>query len=125
MVYTIIFWGVYLIMSEESLKQFLNKVKKDHELLIKVRSASSSEELVNIAREQGFDVSVKEISDITFVKQQYEKPEMYSIGDSEGKLSEEDLEKVAGGGASCRDGYHPGGLSEAQGKDRAKKDIGY
>ena len=68
-------------MSEEQLKAFLAKVKGDSNLQGKLKAAKSSDEVVSIAKDHGHDFGTEHIS----------------------QLSEEELERVAGGGSwwSC------------------------
>ena len=65
-------------MSEEQLKAFLEKVKADTSLQEKLKAASDADGVVAIAKEAGFMISAEDL----------EKPV---------KLSEEELEGVAGG----------------------------
>ena len=64
-------------MSEEQLKAFLEKVKADTSLQEKLKAAKSPEDVVGIAKEQGYEFTADKIS-----------------------LSEEELEGVAGGGCA-------------------------
>ncbi len=63
-------------MSEEQLKAFLAKVKGDSNLQKALQSAKSADEVVSIAKEHGHQFSADKL----------------------GKLSDEELEGVAGGG---------------------------
>ena len=65
-------------MSLEKLKAFLEKVKGDPSLQEKLKAAKSPEDVVGIAKEQGYEFTADKIS-----------------------LSEEELEGVAGGGVGC------------------------
>ncbi len=66
-------------MSEEQLKDFLEKVKADTSLQEKLKAAGDANAVAAIAKEDGFMVSVDELK--------YAKSE----------ISEEELEGVAGG----------------------------
>ena len=72
-------------MSEEQLKAFLEKVKTDTSLKEKLRAAADAESVVVIAKEAGFSISAVEIKTAQSAPQE---------------LSDEELEGVAGGGAS-------------------------
>ena len=69
-------------MSEEQLKAFLEKVKADTSLQEKLKAAANADAVVSIAKEAGFSISADDLK-----KAQ--------------ELSKEELEGVAGGGASC------------------------
>ena len=69
-------------MSEEQLKAFLEKVKVDTSLQEKLKAAANADAVVSIAKEAGFSISADDLK-----KAQ--------------ELSKEELEGVAGGGASC------------------------
>ena len=75
-------------MSEEQLKAFLEKVKADTSLQEKLKAASDADAASAIAKEAGFSISADEFLD-EFTKAQ-------------SKLSEAELEGVAGGG-NCGD----------------------
>ena len=62
-------------MSEEQLKAFLEKVKGDKSLQDKLKAAKSTEDVVSIAKEHGYEFTADKIAE----------------------LSEEELEGVAGG----------------------------
>tara|TARA_B100001063_G_scaffold21860_1_gene16723 strand:- start:445 stop:702 length:258 start_codon:yes stop_codon:yes gene_type:complete len=62
-------------MSEEQLKAFLEKVKADSNLQEKLKAAKSPEDVVGIAKEYGHEITADKLS----------------------KLSEAELEGVAGG----------------------------
>ena len=66
-------------MSEEQLKAFLDKVKADTSLQMKLKAAKSSEDVVVIAKEHGHEFTADKITE----------------------LSGEELEGVAGG-VGCR-----------------------
>jgi len=70
-------------MSEEQLKAFLEAVNTDPELREKVKGAADLDAAVAIAKEAGFDVSKED-----WLKHQAQQ----SL-----KMSDEDLERVAGG----------------------------
>ena len=70
-------------MSLEQLKAFLEKVKGDSNLQEKLKSAKSPEDIVGIAKEHGHEFTA----------------------DKFGQLSQEELEGVAGGNATCHDGF--------------------
>ena len=69
-------------MSEEQLKAFLEKVQTDTSLQEKLKAAANADAVVSIAKEAGFSISADDLK-----KAQ--------------ELSKEELEGVAGGGASC------------------------
>ncbi|KZR88724.1 Nif11-like leader peptide family natural product precursor [Synechococcus sp. MIT S9508] len=69
-------------MSEEQLKAFLEKIKVDTSLQEKLKAAANADAVVSIAKEAGFSISAE------ILKKAQE-------------LSKEELESVAGGGASC------------------------
>ena len=73
-------------MSEEQLKAFLAKVKGDSSLQDKLKAAKSLEDVVGIAKEQGYEFTADKFS----------------------QLSEVELEGVAGGtaGVPCNEGYY-------------------
>ena len=62
-------------MSEEQLKAFLAKVKADTSLQEKLKAAKSPEDVVGIAKEQGYEFTADKITE----------------------LSEDELDGVAGG----------------------------
>ena len=62
-------------MSEEQLKAFLEKAKADTSLQEKLKAAKSPEDVVGVAKEQGYEFTADKITE----------------------LSEEELEGVAGG----------------------------
>ena len=68
-------------MSEEQLKAFIAKAKDDQTIQEKLKAAKTPEEVVDIAKEQGYKFSADKISE----------------------LSEEELEGVAGGGCNNPD----------------------
>ena len=68
-------------MSGEQLKAFLAKVKGDSDLQVILKAAKSPEDVVAIAKEQGYEFTADKIS----------------------QLSEEELEGVTGGGISHLD----------------------
>ena len=70
---------VYPLMSEEQLKAFLEKVKADSSLQEKLKTNADVEEVVAIAKEAGFMISVDE----------------FKMAQAE--ISDEELEGVAGG----------------------------
>ncbi|WP_186540978.1 Nif11-like leader peptide family natural product precursor [Synechococcus sp. BIOS-E4-1] len=65
-------------MSEEQLKAFLEKVKGDTSLQEKLKAAKSPEDVVDIAKEHGYEFTADKIN----------------------QLSERELEGVSGGAAS-------------------------
>ena len=75
-------------MSEEQLKAFLEKVKEDTSLQEKLKAASDADAVVSLAKEEGFSISVDDLKN----------------AQSKLKLSDEELEDVAGGGTI---GCHP------------------
>ena len=77
-------------MSEEQLKAFLEKVKGDTSLQEKLKAASDVDAVVSLAKEEGFSISVDDLKN------------------AQSKLSDEELEGVAGGcrtfvGSYCKD----------------------
>ena len=70
-------------MSEEQFKAFLEKAKVDTNLQMKIKAAKSSDELVGIAHDAGYEIVVEDLKN--------------------SDLSEEDLEHIAGGGACACD----------------------
>ena len=73
-------------MSEEQLKAFIAKAKDDQSIQDKLKAAKSPEDVVGIAKEQGYEFSADKLS----------------------QLSEEELESVAGGtaGVPCNEGNY-------------------
>ena len=63
-------------MSEEQLKAFLEKVKADTSLQEKLKAAADSDAVLEVAKDAGFSISADVVT----------------------KISEEELEGVAGGG---------------------------
>ena len=72
-------------MSEEQLKSFIEKVKTDTGLQVKLKAATDADAVVTIAKEAGFSISADDL-----------KKNAQSITE----LSDEELEGVAGGEAS-------------------------
>ena len=70
-------------MSEEQFKAFLDKAKADTNLQMKIKAAKSSDEVVRIAQDAGYEIIVEDLNN--------------------SDLSEEDLEHIAGGGACACD----------------------
>ena len=68
-------------MSEEQLKAFLEKVKADTSLQEKLKAAVDADAVTAIAKEAGFSISADELEN------------------AQSKLSNQELEGVAGGGA--------------------------
>ena len=66
-------------MSEEQLKAFLEKVKADTGLQEKLKAAADANAVVAVAKEAGFSISADDLTN------------------AQSKLSEEELEGVAGG----------------------------
>ena len=66
-------------MSEEQLKAFLEKVKADTSLQEKLKAASDADAVVSIAKEEGFSISIDDLTK------------------AQSELSDEELEGVAGG----------------------------
>jgi predicted ribosomally synthesized peptide with nif11-like leader len=67
-------------MSEEQLKAFLEKVKGDTSLQEKLKAAADNDAVLEIAKEAGFSISADDVNQ------------------AQPKLSEDELESVAGGG---------------------------
>ena len=76
-------------MSKEQLKAFLEKVKADTNLQEKLKAVFNTDEVVALAKDEGFMLSADEIN-----------AEYLKI-----KLSDEELESVAGGWGNCTHGY--------------------
>jgi predicted ribosomally synthesized peptide with nif11-like leader len=74
-------------MSEEQLKAFLEAVKADAGLQEKLNAAADADAIVAIAKEVGFMISVDELQ------------RAQAVGE---ELSDEELERVAGGTATDR-----------------------
>ena len=74
-------------MSEEQLKDFLEKVKADTSLQEKLNAAASPEAVTEIAREAGFVITLEDIQ---------------SMQSELVELSDEELEGAAGGRATVR-----------------------
>ena len=72
-------------MSEEQLKAFLEKVKGDTSLQEKLKAAADANAVATIAKEAGFMISADDLAK------------------AQSKLSEEELEGVAGGGFGLGD----------------------
>ena len=70
-------------MSVESAKAFLAKVQKDAKLQKQLKAAANVGDKLKIAKAAGFEFTGKEFQ---------------SLRDKAGELSDQDLEKVAGGG---------------------------
>ncbi|WP_074159390.1 MULTISPECIES: Nif11-like leader peptide family natural product precursor [unclassified Synechococcus] len=68
-------------MSEEQLQAFLEKVKADTILQEKLKAAADADAVLSIAKEAGFSISADELEN------------------AQSKLSNQELEGVAGGGA--------------------------
>lgn len=74
-------------MSKEDVKKFIERVGDDPELTEKVKSAGTDvDEVIRLGKENGFDFTAEDM------KAAYEE-----ISQSGTELSDEDLEKVAGG----------------------------
>ena len=69
-------------MSVESAKAFLKKFASDEDFRKSIENAASDEERQKIVKEAGFE---------------FTKADLKELAASSGELSEEDLEKVAGG----------------------------
>jgi predicted ribosomally synthesized peptide with nif11-like leader len=75
-------------MSEELLSALLAKLKDDAELRQRLKGAADLDAAVAMAKEAGFDVSKADCL-------------KYQATQTEGVLSDDDLEKVAGGFRRC------------------------
>jgi predicted ribosomally synthesized peptide with nif11-like leader len=75
-------------MSDKQLSSFLEAARKDAGLQEKLKSAADLDAAIALAKESGFD-----ISEADWLRYQAKQPL---------KLSEEELEGVAGGGATCQ-----------------------
>ena len=73
-------------MSEEQLKAFLEKVKSDTELQEKLKSVTSAEAAIEIAKEAGFSITSEDIQ---------------TMQSATGEVSDEELESAAGGGTAA------------------------
>ena len=71
-------------MSEEQLKAFLEKVKGDASLQVKLKAAADTNAVAAIAKEAGFSISADDLKS------------------AQSEISEEELEGVAGGNCSGR-----------------------
>ena len=71
-------------MSEEQLKAFIEKVKGDTSLQEQLKAAADSDAVLAIAKEAGFMISADDLKN--------------AKSKAQSKLSEEELENVAGGG---------------------------
>ena len=80
-------------MSEEQLKSFLEKVKADTSLQEKLKAATDSDAVVEIAKTAGFSISADDVNNSQVQN-----------------LSEDELEGVAGGG--CETYHHTMNLLE-------------
>ena len=69
-------------MSQEELEAFFDKVKDDQSIQDKLKAAKSPEDVVGIAKEYGYEFTANKMT--------------------EGELSEEELEGVAGGRSSIQ-----------------------
>ena len=69
-------------MSEEQLKAFWEAVQADTSLQEKLRATTDADSIASIAKEAGFEITADEVKE------------------AQGKLSEEQLDGVAGGYAS-------------------------
>jgi len=81
-------------MPEEQLKDILEKVKKDTSLLEKWKAAANYDAVVAIAKEAGFSISIEDLTMAQPV------------------ISDEELERAAGGGLSFRFNFC-GGCSDS------------
>ncbi len=79
-------------MSEEQLKAFLERVKGDNSLQEKLKAVTDANAVAAIAKEAGFSISADDLAK------------------AQSKLSDEELEGVAGGGVATR-GYVEGHCS--------------
>ena len=80
-------------MSLESAKLFIEKMKTDSEFREKVVALKTKEERKSFVKNEGFDFTKEEFEQV--------KKEYINKAKSEGELSDEDLEKVAGGWIMC------------------------
>ena len=67
---------IFVLMSPEELKAFPKKVKNDNNIKDKLKAAKSSEEVVETAKQHGYEFSTEHIN----------------------KLRKSELERLAGGG---------------------------
>ena len=70
-------------MSEEQLKAFFEKVKADTSLQEKLKADADADAVVAIAKEAGFSISADDLKN------------------AQSKVSEEEMEGLAGGGNCC------------------------
>ena len=74
-------------MSVDALKQFMDSVGKDDELSAKVKEAGTdADKLIELGKEKNFEFTRQDMKDMND-----------QMGTSTEELSDEDLEKVAGG----------------------------
>ena len=76
-------------MSEEQLKAFIAKAKDDQAIREKIKVAKTSEEVVEIAKKHGYELTV-DIAEVF-------KQSKLAVGD----LTEDEIEGVTGGGFGC------------------------
>jgi len=79
-------------MSKETVKNLIADIEKSKELQEKFRSITDPEELLKIAKESGYDVTMEELIDAgrAYIRDK--------AAETDEKLSFDDLEDVAGGG---------------------------
>ncbi|MDD2372177.1 MAG: Nif11-like leader peptide family natural product precursor [Syntrophomonadaceae bacterium] len=70
-------------MSIESAKAFVEKIKSDEEFAKKVQGCKDKEERIAFAKQAGFDFTAEEIKEVS------------------SKLSDDELDAVAGGSLMC------------------------
>ena len=69
-------------MSEEQLKAFLEKVKSDTELQEKLKSVTSAEAAIEVAKDSGFSITLEDIQ---------------TLQSEASEISDQELENAAGG----------------------------
>ena len=74
-------------MSQDGVQAFLDRVDKDESFRDQLLAADGKDARIQLARDSGFDVTEEDFDEI---RRQHETEE----------LSEEDLQKIAGGGAT-------------------------
>ena len=78
-------------MSEEQLKAFLERVKGDTSLQVKLKAAADANAVVSIAKEAGFSISADDLKN------------------AQSDLSDEELDSILGGGSPGTGGGYRAG----------------
>lgn len=74
--------------------EVFEKINKDSELMAKIKDMKTPEEVYELAKEQGLDMSFEDF-----------KAEVYKINESVSKLSETELDAINGGGDTITTTY--------------------